>query len=106
MATLREEIASKLIYYRKRAGLTQKELAKAIGVSGAAVSNWERGTNSIDIDSLFKLCEVLNITMDDIHKQEDVQPVPELTLHEMAIITAYRNRPEMRAAIDTLLGIK
>lgn len=43
METVKEEIAKNLLYYRKKAGYTQKEFAKLLGVRNSAVSNWESG---------------------------------------------------------------
>lgn len=34
-----------LLYFRKKAGLTQAELAQRLNVDASAVSNWERGIN-------------------------------------------------------------
>ena len=58
MATVKEEIAKNLLFYRKKSGLTQKELAAKLGVKNTAVSNWESGNNSIDIETLFAACEI------------------------------------------------
>lgn len=54
-------IAKNIKKYRKLNDMTQKELAQIVGVSIAAVSNWETGSNSIDIDSLFKVCDALHV---------------------------------------------
>lgn len=67
MSTIKEEIAKNILFYRKRAGYTQKELARLLGVNNSAVSNWENGLNSIDIETLFKACEIFNITLNDIY---------------------------------------
>ena len=37
------QIGLKIAYYRKLRGLTQEQLAEAMGVSVAAVSKWEQG---------------------------------------------------------------
>ena len=36
------KLPEKILYCRKRAGLTQRELAEALGVTDKAVSKWER----------------------------------------------------------------
>lgn len=67
MSTIKDEIAKNILFYRKRAGYTQKELARLLGVKNSAVSNWENGLNSIDIDTLFKACEIFSITLNDMY---------------------------------------
>lgn len=67
MSTVREEIAKNLLFYRKKSGLTQKELAGKLGVKNTAVSNWESGNNSIDIDTLFLACEIFGVTLNDMY---------------------------------------
>lgn len=59
--SIKETIAKSLLYYRKKAKLTQKEFAEKLGVKNSAVSNWETGVNSIDIDTLFNACEILGL---------------------------------------------
>lgn len=67
MATVRDEIAKNLLFYRKRAGLTQKELAEKLGVKNTAVSNWESGNNSVDIETLFTACKILGVSVNDMY---------------------------------------
>ena len=47
---------------RMAKGLTQKQLAELIGSKNNSVSNWEHGTHKPDIDTLERLCKVLDIS--------------------------------------------
>lgn len=67
MSTVREEIAKNLLFYRKKSGFTQKQLAEKLGVKNTAVSNWESGNNSIDIETLFSACEIFGVTLNDMY---------------------------------------
>lgn len=49
---------------RKRAGLTQSELAEKLGISDKAVSKWERGLSLPDISCLERLAELLDTEAD------------------------------------------
>lgn len=47
--------------HRKKAGLTQIELAKMAGVGKTVIHNIEHGKKTIQLDTLFKIFKVLNM---------------------------------------------
>lgn len=60
-----------LIELRKQENLSQRDLAKAIGTTQAAVSLWERGERTPDIDTLLKLADLFKVTADYLLGRED-----------------------------------
>lgn len=54
-------IGRRLKKARLDAGLTQKDVATKLGITYQAISNYERGTNRVDTDTLSRLCEIYNI---------------------------------------------
>lgn len=52
--------------YRKMAGLTQMEIAKKLNLSGPSVNQWENGISFPEFDKIYKLCKILNISIDDL----------------------------------------
>ena len=49
---------------RKEKGITQKELAKGIGVSYAAISFWEMGVNEPKISYILALADYFDVSVD------------------------------------------
>ena len=95
MSSIRDEIAKNLLYYRKKAGLTQKELAEKLGVKNTAVSNWESGNNSVDIETLFLACNVLNVSLSDMYGKYSGQTKGNpLTPDEEQLVADYRDASE------------
>lgn len=64
---IKETVAKNLLFYRKKNKITQKELAEQLGVKHNAISSWENGVNSIDIDTLFKVCKIFGVTVNDMY---------------------------------------
>lgn len=61
-----EKIGKFIAKCRKEKKLTQSELGEKLGVTEKSVSNWENGRNMPDL-SLFKpLCEILDITINEL----------------------------------------
>lgn len=58
-------------------GVTQQELAEALGVSGNTVSRWETGRSVplLTISQTRKLCEVLGVTFDQLPDNFGPQPI-------------------------------
>ena len=59
-------IGNKLLKIRKRLGLTQSEVAVASGLSDRTYADIERGTVNMRIETILKICKVLQITPDEI----------------------------------------
>lgn len=75
---LKRRIADQIVFYRKKAGLTQVELAQKLNYSDKAVSKWERAESMPDVTTLVALAEVLGITTDAlIYVPQAQEPVPE-----------------------------
>ncbi len=64
--TQQESIADRLIKLRKRRGLTQTQLAEAIGITREALSNYELSRAHLNDDTIIRLAEVLKISADEI----------------------------------------
>lgn len=52
-----------LIYLRKRADLTQVELAKKLGVSRSTIGNYEKGIRTPDYEMLEKIADFFNVDL-------------------------------------------
>jgi len=47
-------------------GLTQRQLGEMIGKSNNVLTNWEKGTNSPDVDMIESLCSILDIPVSEM----------------------------------------
>ncbi len=67
-----EKIGKFIANKRKEKKITQVKLAEQLGVTEKSVSNWENGRNMPDL-SLFKpLCEILDITINELLSGEKI----------------------------------
>ena len=62
---VRKIVAGRLTAYRKRAGLTQAELAEKLNYSDKSVSKWERGDGLPDLLVLCRLAEIYEVPIDE-----------------------------------------
>lgn len=59
-------VAKYLQFLRKQKGYTQENLATKLSISRQAVSKWETGNTLPDLDSLLKLSQLYEITINEI----------------------------------------
>lgn len=64
-------LAKKLKRYREQHELTQKQLASILYVSDKTVSKWERGNGQPDIETLKKIAQLLETTVDDLLNERE-----------------------------------
>lgn len=62
MSALNENIRK----FRELRKLTQKQFAERINKSRNVISNWERGENSPDPDTVEQICKILEVTPNQI----------------------------------------
>ena len=68
-----EKIGKFILECRKKKNLTQEQLAEKLNVSDRTIGNWENGRNMPDL-SLFKpLCEILDITINELLSGEKIK---------------------------------
>lgn len=61
---IRTVLAEKMTAYRKRAGMTQAELAEKLNYSDKSISKWERGDGMPDLLVLCKLADLYDVPLD------------------------------------------
>lgn len=104
LTTVKEAVAQNLLFYRKRNRMTQRELAEKLGVKHNSISSWENGINSIDIEILSKICDIFNISINDMFSKEQAEK-EYYTEHEQSLVRKYRAKIEMQHAVDVLLDL-
>lgn len=68
--TNRNYFASNIKYLRKINRLTQKDLAKKLGKTPNAISNWEQGIRQPTVNDLAIVCNYFNIDIMDIFEED------------------------------------
>ncbi len=59
-------LSEKIYALRRKNGLSQEQLAEKIGVSRQAVSKWEGGLSTPELDKLKALSECFHVTIDEL----------------------------------------
>ena len=72
-------------------GIRQVEISEHMGVSQGTVSNWFKGTNSIDIENLAELCAFLGVSLDQVFGVEPITPDVELSSEEADLLSLFRS---------------
>ncbi len=75
MNNIKETIARNIKLFRENKGFSQKELAEKIGVKHNAVSSWEAGINSVKIEVLMDMCDILGVSLNQMYGKES-SPTP------------------------------
>lgn len=63
-------LAEKLKKARENAGFSQMDIAEKLNISRQAISKWENGWTSPDIDNLIILSDLYHISLDELLKDE------------------------------------
>lgn len=91
ISKLNENIA----FFRKKRGITQEELANALGVTNQAVSKWESGKCAPDIQLLPDIAEYFNISIDELFGRSVNSDIP----------TKIQSPKETSSKLDTAIDI-
>ena len=67
-------LAEKILYCRKKAGLSQEALAEKLGVSRQAVSKWETGDAVPELSKLVLLAKAFDVTTDWLLSESEPEP--------------------------------
>ncbi len=65
----------RIAFLREKAGLTQLELSRLVGVTESTIQNWESGrTGTNHIERIVKFCKALNCKVEDLIESESELP--------------------------------
>lgn len=90
---------------RKAKGLTQDDVAQALGAKNTTISNWENGVSRPDVDTLVLLCRLYEISPNDIleyynDELSDAEQRYYLDPEAAEIAQEVQSRPELKILFD------
>lgn len=97
-------IAQNLKYLRQKFNFSQQELAEKLDIPRSSISDYERAYTQMPLDTLLKLCNVFNISIDHMvksllaHKDLEVARNNELRVLAISVDAHNRNNIEL---VDT-----
>lgn len=102
------KLQEKILYCRKKAGLSQEGLAEKLGISRQAISKWETGEAVPEISKLLLLANTFHVTTDWLLSEEE--PEVEYTDYTFSstsnIPEASSSIPEANSSwVDSLPGL-
>lgn len=76
------ELSKSLKKARENAGFSQAEVAEKLNISRQAISKWENGWTSPDIDNLVILSDLYDVSLDELFKNENSKKKKDENLQE------------------------
>ena len=98
-------LSKKIRAIRKERGLTIKNVAKLVGVSEQAISQYERGIREPNLSMIDKIAEALNVSRLDLLETEYNSPIGKIKIREEYIDDKKINDKESKYIdIDTWIN--
>ena len=88
-------IGCKLQKLRKEKGLSQEELANILQVSRQSVSKWESDLAYPETDKLIKLCDLFNVTLDSLMRQDCIDQKQPTTILKHSFHYEYKSKRKL-----------
>ena len=63
-SNIKQQLGARILFLRKEYGYTQEQVANTLGITRISLSYYERGERSIDIETLYKIAELFNTSVD------------------------------------------
>lgn len=95
MSALNENIRK----FRELRKLTQKQFAERLNKSRNVISNWERGENSPDPDTVEQICKILEVTPNQIFGWDIC---PEYEEHKQKLASIQNKYEELKKRRDEI----
>ncbi len=101
------DIGMKMKKARINVGLTQEQVAEALGVSRQTISNWENDKTYPDIISVIKISDLYNVSLDHLLKEKNESSMSNYMeyLEESTNIVKSKEKLMKVILIATYLGI-
>lgn len=96
-------LGEKIYELRTKKNLSQGDLADRLDVSRQSVSKWENNTAVPDLDKLIKICDIFEISLDEITGREKHKSVPINKIEEIKEIK--NNLTQKQRVTIALFGI-
>lgn len=90
---------------RKRKKLTQEQLAEKLGVNSRTISRWENGKNMPDISLYKSLCEILDISVEELINGEKTKDNYLKQSYEKAIINTIDSNEKVKKKMNKLIKL-
>ena len=94
MGEIRKIIGENIKKICSMKGIRQVDISERLAISQGSVSNWIKGTNSIDIENLAELCVFLGVSLDQIYGVAPITPEVSLSSVEKELLSLYRSMNE------------
>ena len=88
-------VGGRLRTARRSAGLTQRQLAEALGVESITVSRWERGVTTPSLPRLRRIAEITETTVSDLVRAPDAA-----SAHAVELAALREELAETRELVD------
>ena len=86
---------------RLKNGWLQADLAERLNTKPQTVSHYEKGDRGLDVETIFKLCDIFGVTADYLLGRSDM-PTPQLAPDEWKFLAAFRQADERARAMVSL----
>lgn len=104
-----EKIGAFLREVRKERGLTQGQLAEALGVSQKSISRWENGKTMPDYSLLPSICEVLGINVAELLAAERIEgdsvSKKQVTILTQNMVSLVNGEKRIRKVVGAILSV-
>lgn len=100
------KIGQKIAEMRKKHHMTQNDLAETLFVTHQAISKWENGKSIPNLEILYELTKLFNITidylLDDNELDEDTYEIMFQSTTREAVINHFLNKPSLKEEIPKI----